>query len=158
MKLYVSILPAQLINSEVGADVVDQCVNLFRRLEKYAGGRFKAEDFLISAAQETSYIFIVCNEDAVVLSAVSLMLKKYPRKTCLEITAISGFNGKYWADDLTNQIFHFAKGNGINTIEVPHYRRGWVRVLSKYGFKETFLGLEAAVDGKFTAIDVNPEG
>ena len=141
MKLYSSIIPAEVINSKAGEDIINQCINLLRRSEKYASGRYKAEDLIFDCSEGRSFLWAVTTEDAVVTAACVVEFAPYHRKIAFRIIALGGFNMKYWIDDLHGKLMQFANDGGAELMEI-YGRSGWERILAKYGYKKTVILLE----------------
>ena len=142
MQLYTSIVPSRVINSKAGEDIVEQAIFLIKRSEKYAGGRYTAEGLIRDCSDGDSHLWVVTNEDAVVVSAIVTRFVEYENTKSLQIIATGGFNMKYWIDELMPKLHRFAMDCGADKAELIG-RPGWARVLAKHGYKKTLVLLEA---------------
>lgn len=141
MQLYTSIVPSSVINSKAGEDIIEQSIFLIRRSEKYAGGRYTAEGLIYECANDEAFLWVVTNEDAVVIAASVVKFAQYEKLLALQIIALGGFNMKYWVEDLNSKFASFAAKCGATKMEIVG-RPGWARVLAKYGYKKTLVLLE----------------
>lgn len=141
MQLYTSIVPSSVINSKAGEDIIEQAIFLLKRAEPYGGYRFTAEGLIHECSNDEAYLWVVTNEDAVVVAASVVKFAQYEQLLALQIIALGGFNMKYWVGDLSSKFCSFAAKCGASKVEIVG-RPGWARVLAKYGYKKTLVLLE----------------
>lgn len=66
-------------------------------------------------------------------------VRPYYRCNVLELLVLSGDRMGEWLDQMNEVTIRYAKDTGCIIREIPAGREGWLRMLKKYGFKESNL-------------------
>lgn len=108
-----------------------QLIELLRKSERYANGRFLAEDMVQEIYDQTAYLFCAIKiEDGLpkVLCAVVASPNPYPRLRMLLVRFLAGDMANLYRHNMRELILKFAREQGFDGIEWAG-RQGWFRWL-----------------------------
>lgn len=106
-------------------------------------GRFHFEDIMIGLKSGAMSLWLVSGEASPCAAAVTMFVD-YPRRTDLYVMFIRGTRMAEWCDDLVKYLTDFAQANKCKYIHGGG-RRGWIKRLERYGFKQEYCSVQKAV-------------
>jgi len=101
----------------------------------YAAGECNLEKMKDEAIAGRTLVFLVSNENHEVIAAMSAEVIDYPSgKRVLVMGMVGGTDMGEWIDDVVDKLQQLGKGFGCESAYITG-RPGWLRRLSKHGFK-----------------------
>jgi hypothetical protein len=118
-----------------GRALAQVCIPLLRKAERYASGRFKAEDLIINCVSGESDCWIGYEDDDLRMVGVTTV-RQYPRKNNLCIDTVGAEIGylNQWVGPAVEALTNYCNELGLDMIEILAGRKGWSRVLLNHGF------------------------
>jgi len=83
------------------------------------------------------YLFLVFHRDNEMLGVTTVESVVYPTKTIIFCPQVAGKDFDEWSDKLWDVLQNLAKEKNAKEIAI-HGRRGWLKKLAPYGFKEQY--------------------
>ena len=105
-----------------------------------SGGRLDM-DALYEGLILRRYLLWVACDDEVVRAAFTTRIAAYPRRKVLAVECAGGTDMRHWVDLVQQTFRNFAGDSGLEGVEM-YGRPGWLRVLSRYGWKHTMMIME----------------
>lgn len=106
---------------------------------QYSDGAFTPSDILKAVKQKEMQLWVVA-KDGIIYSAVITEVKLFPSEQHLNILFLSGNQMTKWIH-LIKDLIARAKENKCDAVKV-YGRRGWIKILNEYGFKESHVVLK----------------
>lgn len=138
-------VPLEVWHEEAeGRLLADLCIPLLRKAERYFNHRYKAEDLIVDCVRGELDAWIAVEDDEVVMCCITKVIE-YPRTNSFAFASLGGKPGTMedWLPVLLVEACGYCAVNDIDTMEVPAGRKGWTRILSKYGFTSKLVMFEA---------------
>lgn len=99
------------------------------------------------ALQDGRYLlWLARQEDLVVHAAFLTRTASYPNRTVLAVDCAGGTGMDDWLEAADRTFRAFAADSGLGGVEMSG-RRGWLKILGRLGWKETFVVMETDAAG-----------
>jgi hypothetical protein len=105
-----------------------------------SGGRIDM-DALYEGLILRRYLLWVALEDDVVYAAFTTRTAVYPRRKVLVVECAGGTRMREWLDLVQQTFRNFSRDSELEGVEM-YGRPGWIRMLSRYGWKHTMMVME----------------
>lgn len=104
-----------------------------------------ATQFLLDLMKNFEMLWVVMNDDGKIVGFCTSAITKYDSVKLLQVRMLGGDFFSEWIDDMHERLETFAKDNGCDGLELIG-RRGWVRKLERFGWREAFVTVEKRFD------------
>lgn len=142
--MQIHLVPVEVWRSqEEGKALADLCIPLLRRSERFAAGRVKAEDWIVDCVLDRYSAWIAVDDSGLKMCCIT-SISQHPRMNCFAIHAIGAVANtmEQWLPQMFIKFCELCEENEITRIETGG-RKGWSRVLAKYGFTSNVVLFEA---------------
>lgn len=99
-------------------------------------GEFTVKDLLLLFSKNELQVWAAVTSDKIV-GLASTQVIEYPQVKALRVVTVSGANIEDWVGQLIETFEMFCREQGLSRIEAVG-RRGFVRLLKPFGFKEAY--------------------
>lgn len=97
---------------------------------------------LLERLYDARYVlWVVYDEDAVIRAAFASRIADYPCRRMLAVEFAGGTGMHHWVELVQYTFRSFARDMGLDGVEM-YGRPGWVRMLSRYGWKHAMVLME----------------
>lgn len=110
-----------------------QAKELLQRAIDLNGGKFDLDDIKQRIDEQKMQLWGI--HDGELKAAMVTEVVNYPQKRCLRVVLIGGFGIDDWEPMVARTLDGYGKAQGASAVEIWG-RRGWVRQLAKYGYRE----------------------
>ena len=89
-------------------------------------------------------LWVMYDDDEKIITTWTTAVENYPCKRMLSVTFLGGLKGEdslKESDIIHDSIYQFAADNRCDGIEIIG-RKGWERVMSKYGYEASYVTME----------------
>lgn len=125
-----------------GVDVFwPQVESLLRPALAYSGGRIDGPSMLDRLRDGRYALWVAYDETETVRAAFATRVATYPRRNVLAVDCAGGTRMQDWIDLVQQTFRNFARDSGLDGVEM-YGRPGWLRVLSRYGWKHSMVVME----------------
>lgn len=100
-----------------------------------------ATRFLLDLIQNKEILFIVMDDVGKIIGFASSAMVEYDEVKLLQVRMLAGDFFSEWIDEMHETLEKFARENDCNGLELIG-RRGWVRKLERFGWREAFITVE----------------
>jgi hypothetical protein len=100
-----------------------------------------ATQFLLDLMRNVEMLLVVMGEDGKVIGFCSTAITNYDQIKMLQVRMLAGDFFSDWIDDMHETLEKFAMENNCDGMELIG-RRGWVRKLDRFGWREAFVTVE----------------
>lgn len=100
-----------------------------------------ATRFLLDLMQKQEILFIVMNDVGKVIGFASSAMVEYDEVKLLQVRMLAGDFFSEWIDEMHETLERFARENDCDGLELIG-RRGWVRKLERFNWREAFVTVE----------------
>ncbi len=117
------------------------------RFEKMSRGSYTVDDIAKMVSEDKQQLWLIVNEDNKIIGAIVTQVSELPQKKVMEIVACAGDTDNRLDEFLyegMEQLEEFARINYCDVMRVEG-RKGWVRALKPYGFKQEAVVLERQI-------------
>lgn len=91
-------------------------------------------------------LWVARQDDMVVHAAFLTRVAEYPNRRLLAVDCAGGTMMEGWLETANHTFRAFALDSGLDGVEMSG-RRGWLKVLGRLGWKETFVVMETDAAG-----------
>lgn len=106
-----------------------------------------ATQFLLDLMKNFEMLWVVVGDEGKVIGFCTSAVTKYDEIQMLQVRMLAGDFFSEWIDDMHDMLEKFARENGCDGLELIG-RRGWVRKLERFGWRESFVTCELRWDKK----------
>jgi hypothetical protein len=104
-----------------------------------------ATKFLLDLIKNFEILWVVAGDDGKIIGFCSSAIVDYDDVKLLQVRMLAGDFFSEWIDELHELLEKFAKENNCDGLELIG-RRGWVRKLERFGWREAFVTVERRFD------------
>ena len=106
---------------------------------KYNNGRYTVRDAYHGIVNKNMQLWIIFDEEddnKTIYGSIVTLIADYPSKKFLTVLLLGGKEMSLWIDDASDVLTRWAQDCGCHGIE-GYARKGWERVLKRFGGKKT---------------------
>lgn len=100
-----------------------------------------ATKLLLDLMKNLEILFVVAGDDGKIIGFATSAMVEYDEVKLLQVRMLAGDFFSEWIDDMHGVLEKFARENGCVGMELVG-RRGWVRKLERFGWREAFVTVE----------------
>lgn len=106
-----------------------------------SGGRLDMSALLDGLREARYVLWVVYDDDVAIRAAFTTRIAVYPRRKVLAVECAGGTGMHHWVELVQYTFRSFARDMGLQGVEM-YGRPGWLRVLSRYGWKHSMMVMD----------------
>ena len=106
-----------------------------------SGGRLDMVSLLDGLHSAKYVLWVVYDDKQIIRAAFTSRIAVYPRRKILAVECAGGTGMRHWVELVQKTFRDFSNDLGLSGVEM-YGRPGWLRVLSRYGWKHSMMVME----------------